>query len=85
MQRLLIEVADNGIGMSQEALAKAFTPFFTTNRGSGGSGLGLFSSRRVVEEVLGGRITVTSQTGQGTQFQILLPTHPPLTKKESKK
>jgi PAS domain S-box-containing protein len=83
--QLLIEVADNGIGMSQEALTKAFTPFFTTNRGSGGSGLGLFSSRRVVEEVLGGRITVTSQTGQGTQFQILLPTHPHLTKKESKK
>jgi PAS domain S-box-containing protein len=73
-EQLIVEVADNGIGMSQEALSKAFTPFFTTNRGSGGSGLGLFSSRRVVEEVLGGRITVTSQAGQGTRFQISLPT-----------
>lgn len=68
-----IEVSDNGNGMSEDALAKAFTPFFTTRRSSGGSGLGLFSSRRAVEAVLGGRIAVTSTAGQGTTFLIQLP------------
>ncbi len=70
---VLITVADNGKGMSEEAAVKVFTPFFTTKRASGGSGLGLFSSRRVVEEVLGGRITFNSQKGRGTIFMIRLP------------
>lgn len=68
-----IEISDNGNGMTQEALSKAFTPFFTTRRGAGGSGLGLYSSRRVVEETLGGRISLQSQPGKGTQFTIVLP------------
>lgn len=68
-----LEVSDNGNGMSEDALAKVFTPFFTTRRQSGGSGLGLFSSRRAVEAVLGGRIAVASGAGQGTAFRIQLP------------
>lgn len=70
---VLITVADNGNGMSEEAAVKAFTPFFTTKRASGGSGLGLFSSRRVVEEVLGGRMTFDTHKGRGTVFMIHLP------------
>lgn len=72
-EHLHIEVSDNGQGMSEEALHKAFTPFFTTRRHAGGSGLGLFSSRRAVEQVLGGRIRVSSQPGLGTTFHITLP------------
>lgn len=68
-----IEVADNGKGLSKEAVTKAFTPFFTTNRSAGGSGLGLFSSRRIVEKVLGGGIVFESHPGQGTTFFIHLP------------
>jgi len=68
-----ISCADNGVGMSEEAVTKAFTPFFTTRRGAGGSGLGLFSSRRAVEQVLGGRITMESRIGAGTVFHIDLP------------
>lgn len=75
--QLLIEVADNGKGMSEEAMNKAFSPFFTTRRHAGGSGLGLFSSRRAVEQVLGGRISVTSTPGHGTTFHIVLPLKPP--------
>lgn len=71
-----IVVADNGNGMSQEALSKAFAPFFTTRRAAGGSGLGLFSSRRVVEETLKGRIGLHSESGRGTTFTILLPHKP---------
>lgn len=73
------EVADNGNGMSREALSKAFTPFFTTNRSAGGSGLGLFSSRRIVEHVLSGRLTFDSQANQGTSFFIDLPRLKPQT------
>ena len=71
-----ISCTDNGVGMSEEAVTKAFTPFFTTRRGAGGSGLGLFSSRRAVEQVLGGRITVQSRLGAGTTFHIDLPVQP---------
>lgn len=73
---VLISVADNGNGMGEEATVKAFTPFFTTKRASGGSGLGLFSSRRVVEEVLGGRMSFESTNGKGTIFYIYLPKRP---------
>lgn len=70
---LQIQVADNGNGMTQEAVANAFSPFFTTRRGAGGSGLGLFSSRRVVEKTLGGTLTFKSAPGAGTIFTIWLP------------
>lgn len=68
-----LSVADNGVGMSEEVMAKAFTPFFTTRRGAGGSGLGLFSSRRSVEQVLGGRLSLQPRMGGGTTFHIDLP------------
>ena len=70
---VLVDVTDNGNGMTEEALAKAFRPFFTTRRSAGGSGLGLYSSHRAVVQVLGGHIDVTSETGQGTAFHIRLP------------
>ena len=72
-QSMTLVVQDNGRGMSEDALAKAFTPFFTTRRQAGGSGLGLFSSRRAVEAVLGGRVSVTSVMGEGTSFVIRIP------------
>ena len=71
--KVVIEVSDNGNGMSDEAIAKAFTPFFTTRRGQGGSGLGLFSARRVVESTLGGKLTFRSEKGKGATFIIFLP------------
>lgn len=70
---LRITCADNGVGMNEEAMTKAFTPFFTTKRASGGSGLGLFASRRTVETVLGGKLTMESRLGEGTLFHIDLP------------
>ena len=75
-----IRVADNGNGMSEEAAVKAFTPFFTTRRAAGGSGLGLFSCRRAIEQVLGGHVELQTRSGQGTSFLIELPRRerPPL-------
>ena len=72
-QRVRILVADNGIGMSEEAAMRAFEPFFTTRRASGGSGLGLFSCRRTIEQMLDGRITLRTRPGYGTEFTIDLP------------
>lgn len=66
-----ITVADTGLGMSPETLARIFVPYFTTK--GGGSGLGLPTSRRIVTEH-GGRLDVTSELGKGTSFVITLPT-----------
>jgi C4-dicarboxylate-specific signal transduction histidine kinase len=74
---LRITVRDNGRGMTDEAIAKAFTPFFTTRRHAGGSGLGLFSSRRVVRDILGGDLSFESRANAGTSFCIHLPIAPP--------
>lgn len=72
-RQIEIRIADNGNGMGAEAVSRAFTPFYTTRRETGGSGLGLFSARRVVEEVLGGTIAMQSTLGVGTAFLIVLP------------
>ena len=65
-----LDLIDTGIGMSAETLAKCFRPFHTTK--PGGNGLGLPTTRRIVE-MHGGRITVQSEQGKGTQFTIWLP------------
>ncbi|SFC31482.1 ATP-binding response regulator [Pseudoalteromonas denitrificans] len=65
--------SDNGIGMNKQALEKAFDMFFTTKAGEGGSGLGLGLCRELVENELGGEITLNSEENKGTQitFKIL--------------
>lgn len=68
---LRIDLIDNGVGMSEETRAKCFKPFHTTK--PGGTGLGLPTSRRIIE-IHGGRIDVQSEPGKGTQFTIWLPT-----------
>jgi signal transduction histidine kinase len=66
----LIQVIDTGPGISQEARAKIFQPYFTTK--AGGTGLGLPTSRRIVE-AHHGRIDLVSEQGRGTDFQIRVP------------
>ncbi|MEI6083767.1 MAG: ATP-binding protein [Verrucomicrobiota bacterium] len=62
-----ITVQDTGVGISEENLAKIFSPFFTTKHQ--GTGLGLAITRSVVEKNQG-LITVTSQMGHGTTFTL---------------
>jgi len=64
-----IEVQDAGIGMSAEALARAFEPHFSTK--TGGSGLGLANAKRNVESCEG-TITATSEPGRGTTIIVRL-------------
>lgn len=68
---VLLQVRDDGVGMSPEVLARVFEPFFTTKKPGSGTGLGLSSVKACVE-AHGGRVEVQSQEGQGTTFEIFL-------------
>ncbi|MCL2741888.1 MAG: ATP-binding protein, partial [Oscillospiraceae bacterium] len=68
---LWFEVADDGIGIGKEQQARLFTPFVQAERSTaskyGGTGLGLYLTKRIVE-LMGGSITLTSAPGKGTAF-----------------
>jgi signal transduction histidine kinase len=68
---LIYEIADNGSGMDYDVKQKVFTNFFTT-KGAGGTGLGLLLTRKIVQEH-GGKITVDSKAGEGSQFRLKFP------------
>lgn len=68
---LAYEVVDDGCGMDYDVKKKIFTTFFST-KGAGGTGLGLLTTRKIVQEH-GGKILVESNPGEGTAFRILLP------------
>jgi len=72
-----LAVADSGVGISPEDRSRLFEPFFTTRRSQGGIGLGLHMVFNIVSSVLGGRIAVDSQPGQGTRFVVTIPATAP--------
>lgn len=67
-----IEVQDNGPGIPSDVMSRLFEPFFTTKSRGEGTGLGLSSSRDIVEK-LGGWIECESHLGQGAVFSVFLP------------
>ena len=66
----LIVVTDTGPGIPEDVLPRIFDVYFSTKKG--GTGLGLPTTRRLIEEH-GGRLTVESEVGKGTSFRIALP------------
>jgi len=66
----VLHVIDTGPGIAPEVMEKIFTPYFTTK--SGGTGLGLPTTRRLIE-AQGGRIDVHTEVGRGTDFVVRLP------------
>jgi PAS domain S-box-containing protein len=71
-EMFLLQVADNGPGMSPEIQAKIFDPFFTTKSVDQGVGLGLSIVSGIVK-AHGGQISVQSSPGGGTTFSVTLP------------
>ncbi len=67
-----LSVRDSGTGMPPHVQARIFEPFFTTKSPDEGSGLGLSVVERIVR-TYGGSITVSSDPGEGTTFEVLLP------------
>ncbi|NJL12583.1 MAG: ATP-binding protein [Microscillaceae bacterium] len=69
---IVIEVRDNGLGIAPEHQSRIFEMFYRAHEKAQGSGLGLHLVKQSVEK-LGGQIKVNSQVGEGTTFQLFLP------------
>jgi len=65
-----LSITDTGVGMTPETQARCFDIFWSNKKG--GTGLGLATARRIVEEH-GGQIAVVSEVGRGTSFTVYLP------------
>ncbi|MHA7878667.1 MAG: sensor histidine kinase [Saccharospirillum sp.] len=70
-RQALIDVTDNGAGMSEDVQARIFDPFFTTKEIGVGTGLGLSVSKAIIDKHHG-QLTVMTQPGQGTTFTVSL-------------
>ena len=68
----ILRISDNGSGITQEVLRNIFEPFFSTKQKTEGTGLGLSVVHGIVEK-LRGSISVNSELGKGTSFEIKLP------------
>lgn len=68
-----LKYRDDGIGMTATVLKKVFDPFFTTRRGSGGSGLGMHIVYNLVTQQLEGHIDLASEPNQGMTVDICFP------------
>ena len=69
----VVEITDNGLGMTEEIISQIFNPFFTTKDVGQGKGLGLSVSYQIVVEQHGGKVKCKSEPGSGTTFDILIP------------
>jgi signal transduction histidine kinase len=73
-EKVCLDLIDTGQGMAAEVVAKVFEPFYSTKQG--GTGLGLPTSRRIIE-AHDGSITAQSEVGRGTKFTLTLRAAPP--------
>lgn len=71
-----LEFADDGVGMDAGQIARIFEPFYTTRRGQGGSGLGLYICYTIVTSRLGGSIECHGQPQAGCRFDVRFPAGP---------
>jgi signal transduction histidine kinase len=72
--QVVLNIADNGCGMDEQTLKRAFDPFFSAKPAGRRRGMGLAKALRWVE-ASGGSIRLESRPGQGTRSLVLLPVH----------
>ncbi|HEY9666130.1 MAG TPA: GAF domain-containing protein [Coleofasciculaceae cyanobacterium] len=72
-RKIVIRIADNGPGMTEQVKARIFDPFYTTKPVGSGTGLGLSISYQIVVEKHRGQLRCFSELGQGTEFAIEIP------------
>ena len=72
--KVVVDVADTGHGISREVMSRMFEPFFTTKPVGKGTGLGLSICYGIIKK-LGGNLTVDSSVGLGTTFHVYIPIH----------
>jgi signal transduction histidine kinase len=70
---ILMVYEDDGMGMESDVLNRIFDPFYTTKRGEGGTGLGLYMTYNIITQQLDGEVEAHSTLGSGTRFNISLP------------
>ncbi|HYX17931.1 MAG TPA: PAS domain S-box protein [Nostoc sp.] len=70
---VIIGIADNGLGMTEEVRKRVFDPFFTTKPVGKGTGMGLSISYQIVVKKHGGQIQCISAPGEGAKFAIVIP------------
>jgi len=71
---ILLEYSDSGKGLSEEVSAKIFDKYFTTKRGSGGTGLGLHIIEKIISEILNGEIKILEKSKEkGLGLLITIP------------
>jgi len=68
-----LTIQDWGSGISDEAREKIFQPFYTTKTSGKGIGIGLSTTKEIIEKDFGGKIEMESVSGQGTIFRISFP------------
>ncbi len=71
--RVVIRIADNGLGMNEEVMKRMFDPFFTTKPVGKGTGLGLSISYQIIVDKHEGLFNCKSLPGKGTEFLIEIP------------
>jgi signal transduction histidine kinase len=74
---ITLRYRDDGVGIEPAHLGRVFDPFFTTRRGSGGSGLGLHVVYNLVTQRLGGTVLAHSTPGHGAEFVVRFPARQP--------
>lgn len=69
---IVLEVSDNGYGISKNSMGRIFDPFYTTKSVGKGTGLGLSLGYSMIQEN-GGELTVSSEEGKGAKFRVVIP------------